>query len=118
VATWRERTAQARDMPRGRVLKDEAIDELASQAPVDATGLDRLRAVPRGFSGSRFAADLLGAIAAALADPEAYAPEVERAAPAQANAGAIVELLKVLLKARAEDIAVASKLIATVSDLE
>ena len=119
VAAWRERTAQSRDQPRGRILKDEAIDEVATQAPIDADQLDRLRSVPKGFSGSRFGPDLLAAIREALKDPEAYAPVIERsrAAPSPA-AGAVVELLKVLLKARAEEAGVASKLIATVSDLE
>lgn len=119
VAAWRERTAQSRDQPRGRILKDEAIDEVATQAPTDADQLDRLRSVPKGFSGSRFGPDLLAAIREALKDPEAYAPVVERSrvAPSPA-AGAVVELLKVLLKARAEEAGVASKLIATVSDLE
>jgi ribonuclease D len=119
VAAWRERTAQTRDQPRGRILKDEAIDEVATQAPTDADQLDRLRSVPKGFSGSRFGPDLLAAIREALKDPEAYAPVVERSrnAPSPA-AGAVVELLKVLLKARAEEAGVASKLIATVSDLE
>jgi ribonuclease D len=119
VAAWRERTAQLRDQPRGRILKDEAIDEIATQSPTDADGLDRLRSVPKGFSGSRFGPDLVAAIREALKDPEAYAPVIEKvrqqASPA---AGAVVELLKVLLKARAEEAGVASKLIATVSDLE
>ncbi|HEY0647635.1 ribonuclease D [Phenylobacterium sp.] len=119
VAAWRERTAQLRDQPRGRILKDEAIDEIATQSPIDADGLDRLRSVPKGFSGSRFGPDLVAAIREALKDPEAYAPVIEKtrqqASPA---AGAVVELLKVLLKARAEESGVASKLIATVSDLE
>lgn len=119
VAAWRERTAQLRDQPRGRILKDEAIDEIATQAPTDADGLDRLRSVPKGFSGSRFGPDLVAAIREALKDPEAYAPVVEKArAPSSPAAGAVVELLKVLLKARAEEAGVASKLIATVSDLE
>ncbi|MDP3490990.1 MAG: ribonuclease D [Phenylobacterium sp.] len=119
VAAWRERTAQQRDQPRGRILKDEAIDEVATQAPTDAAGLDRLRSVPKGFSGSKFGPDLLEAIREALKSPEAHGPVVERAKPASSPAaGAVVELLKVLLKARAEDTGVASKLIATVSDLE
>jgi ribonuclease D len=119
VAAWRERMAQTRDQPRGRILKDEAIDEVATQAPTDADQLDRLRSVPKGFSGSRFGPDLLAAIREALKDPEAYAPVVERSrtSPSPA-AGAVVELLKVLLKARAEEAGVASKLIATVSDLD
>jgi ribonuclease D len=119
VAAWRERTAQQRDQPRGRILKDEAIDELAAQAPTDADALNRLRSVPKGFSGSRYGPDLVEAIAAALKDPEAYAPKIEReTTPVSPAAGAVVELLKVLLKARAEDAGVASKLIATVADLE
>ncbi len=118
VAAWRERTAQQRDQPRGRILKDEAIDEIATQAPIDPDGLNRLRSVPKGFSGSKFGPDLLEAIRAALKDPEAYAPVIERSPPPAQGQGAIVELLKVLLKARSEDAGVASKLIATVSDLE
>ena len=119
VAAWRERTAQQRDQPRGRILKDEAIDELAAQAPTNVDGFNRLRSVPKGFSGSRYGPELIEAINAALADPEGYAPKIERdSGPVSPAAGAVVELLKVLLKARAEDAGVASKLIATVADLE
>ncbi len=120
VAAWRERMAQARDQPRGRILKDEAIDEIATQTPTDADGLNRLRSVPKGFAGSRFGPELLAAVREALDDPAAHAPQVDR--PKQASqpqgASAVVELLKVLLKARAEEAGVASKLIATVADLE
>lgn len=119
VAEWRERTAQSRDQPRSRILKDDAIDELASQAPTDAGQMERLRSVPKGFAGSRFGPELLEVIREALRAPEASAPVVEKTrAPHNPAAGAVVELLKVLLKARAEDAGVASKLIATVSDLE
>jgi ribonuclease D len=119
VAAWRERTAQTRDQPRGRILKDEAIDEVATQAPTDADALGRLRSVPKGFAGSRFGPDLLEAVKTALEAPDDYAPVLEKP---KANGGppngAVVELLKVLLKARSEDAGVASKLIATVADLE
>ncbi len=119
VAEWREKTAQLRDQPRGRILKDDAIDELASQAPTDAAQMERLRSVPKGFAGSRFGPELLETIREALRDPEATAPVIEKTrSPHNPAAGSVVELLKVLLKARAEDGGVASKLIATVSDLE
>ncbi len=118
VAAWRERTAQTRDQPRGRILKDDAIDEVATQVPLDADALNRLRSVPKGFSGSRFGPDLIAALKEAMRDPEGYAPVIERPAPPAQSQGAVVELLKVLLKARAEDAGVASKLIATVPDLE
>ncbi len=119
VAAWRERMAQTRDQPRSRILKDDAIDEVAAQAPTDVEALNRLRGVPKGYGGSRFGPELIAAVVEALKNPEAYAPVVDRPASSgqQAN-GAVVELLKVLLKARAEDAGVASKLIATVSDLE
>ena len=120
VAAWRERTAQLRDQPRGRILKDDAIDEIATQTPTDAEGLDRLRGVPRGFSGSKFGPELVAAVRDALASPEASAPAQPKAPSVQPpqSAGAVVELLKVLLKARSEEAGVASKLIATMSDLE
>jgi ribonuclease D len=119
VAAWRERTAQARDQPRGRILKDEAIDELATQLPTDVEGLNRLRSVPKGFGGSKFGPELIEAITDAVKNADTYAPIVHRSASTGSQApGALVELLKVLLKARAEDADVASKLIATVADLE
>jgi len=120
VAAWRERTAQLRDQPRGRILKDDAIDEIAAQIPTDSEALERLRGVPRGFSGSKFGPDLVAAVREALASPEANAPAAPKAPSVQPpqSAGAVVELLKVLLKARSEEAGVASKLIATMSDLE
>jgi len=119
VAAWRERTAQTRDQPRGRILKDDAIDEIATQAPTDADALARLRSLPKGFASSRFGAEIVEAVRTALEDADAYAPAIERkVTPHNPASGAIVELLKVLLKARAEDAGVASKLIATVADLE
>ncbi len=119
VAAWRERTAQTRDQPRGRILKDEAIDELATQTPTDADGFNRLRSVPKGFAGSKFGPELIEAIREAVKNADTYAPQIAKSGPsAPPAAGAVVELLKVLLKARAEDADVASKLIATVADLE
>ncbi len=118
TAAWRERTAQTRDQPRGRIIKDDAIDEIATQVPLDAEALGRMRSVPKGWGSSRFGVELVEALREAMKDPEGYAPKIERGPQAAQAAGAVVELLKVLLKARAEDAGVASKLIATVADLE
>ena len=118
AAAFRERAAQTRDLPRGRVFKDEAMDEIATQTPNSVDALGNMRSLGKGFAGSRFAPELLAALREALADPEGYAPVIERAPPPPQSAGAVVELLKVLLKARAEEAGVASKLIATVGDLE
>ena len=118
TAAWRERTAQERDQPRGRILKDEAIDEIATQLPLDPDGFNRLRSVSKGFGASRFGMDLIDALKVALQDPEAHAPDVEREPRRDPAPPSVVELLKVLLKAKSEGSNVAPKLIATVSDLE
>jgi len=120
AAAWRERTAQTRDQPRGRIMKDEAVDEIATQLPLDIEAFGRMRSLPKGWGNSRFGIELLAALKEALKDPEAYAPVIERqqGGSSAPPPGAVVELLKVLLKARAEDAGVAAKLIATVSDLE
>ena len=119
VAAWRERTAQTRDQPRGRILKEDAIDELATQTPTDAEALGRLRSLAKGFAGSKFGVEVLEAVREGLAAAEHHPVEPRKPPkPPSAPTGAVVELLKVLLKDRSEDANVASKLIATVSDLE
>ena len=118
VAQWREQQARDRDTPRGRVMKDDAIYEIAQQHPRDEKALSRLRALPRGFEKSRFATSLLEAIDAAHNIATEDLPQVPRQVRAPEGAGAATEMLKVLLKVVAEQNAVASKVIATASDLE
>jgi len=118
TAVWRERAAQERDQPRGRILKDDAIDEIAAQGPSDVEAFNRLRAVPKGFGGSRLGLELIEELKRVMADPEAHAPKMDRPAHNQPAPPSVVELLKVLLKAKSDNAGVASKLIATVADLE
>jgi ribonuclease D len=119
VAEWRERTAQSRDVPRGRILKDDALYEVAEQRPRKTEAFDRLRAVPKGFGGSRHGAELAALLDAALAAPEKPRElEPPRAYQAPPSAASTIELLRVLLRAQAEKHDVASRLIATAADLE
>ena len=118
VAAWRERQAQERDLPRSRILKDDALAEIATQIPRNIEELDRLRAVPKGLSNSRAAGALMEAIERGLAMPEDRIPVVKDAEPLPPGIGPLVELLKVLLAMRSEEHEVAQKLIAKVSDLE
>ena len=118
VAEWRERTAQERDQPRGRILKDDAIDEVATQAPTDAEAFNRLLSVPKGFGASRMGQDLIASLTQVLGDPEAHAPDVARPQSRQPAPASVVELLKVLLKAKCENRGVAPKLVASAADLE
>jgi len=117
VAAWREREAQTRDVPRGRVLKDDVIGEIAVQAPTTPERLASLRSLPKGFERSRWGQDILDAIQAGLARDPKTLPPIERHRPL-ANGSATVELLKVLLRMTAERDGVAAKVIATVDDLE
>ncbi|MBI3438379.1 MAG: ribonuclease D [Proteobacteria bacterium] len=118
AAAWRERQAQARDVPRGRVVKDEALYEIAEHRPKSASDFDRMRAVPRGFGNSRGAQELLHALDRAFADPKRPVYKHERPPPLPSSVGPTVELLKVLLRFEADRHQVAPRLIASASDVE
>jgi ribonuclease D len=117
IAAWREREAQTRDVPRARVLKDDAVGDIAVQAPTTVEKLGHLRSLPRGFERSRWGGEIVEAVQRGLARDPKTLPRLERFRPA-ANGGAIVELLKVLLRMTAERHGVAAKVIATVDDLD
>jgi ribonuclease D len=117
VAAWREQEAQARDVPRGRVLKDEVVGDLAVQAPTSLEKLAGLRSLPKGFERSKWGHDILEAVKRGLARDPKSLPQLERSKQ-QTNGTATLELLKVLLRMTAERNGVAAKVIATVDDLE
>jgi len=117
VAAWREREAQARDVPRSRVLKDEPIADIAVQAPTSAEKLKHLRSLPKGFERSRWGEAIVEAVTRGLARDPKTLPRPARI-HAAANGAAVVELLKVLLRMISESHHVAAKVIATVDDLE
>jgi ribonuclease D len=118
AAAWRERAAQAKDVPRARIMKDDALYEVAEHRPRSVQAFDRLRAVPKGFGQSKLGQELIADIEHALADPAAIAPQVERQGSTPQGVAATVELLKVLLRVEAERHEVAARLIANAADLE
>ena len=118
AAAWRERQAQTRDVPRGRVVKDEALYEIAEHRPKAAADFERMRAVPRGFGNSRAAQDLLQALDRAFADPKRPVHKFDRPPPLPSSVGPTVELLKVLLRFEADRHQVAPRLIASAPDVE
>ncbi|HEY7231739.1 MAG TPA: ribonuclease D [Pseudolabrys sp.] len=117
VAAWREREAQARDVPRGRVLKDDVIGDIAVQSPSTIERLGHLRSLPKGFERSRWGEQIVEAVKRGLERDPKTLPHLERFRPA-VNGAATVELLKVLLRMTAERHGVAAKVIATVDDLD
>ncbi|MDO6963740.1 ribonuclease D [Rhizobium alvei] len=118
LAAWREREARSRDVPRGRVLKDDAMFEIAQQQPKDTEALGRLRTIPKGYERSQAGQAILAQINAALAIPKADLPKVPKPQNLPEGNGAAVEMLKVLLKLIAEKNGVAAKIIASTDDLE
>ena len=118
VAAWREREAQARDLPRQRVLKDEAIAEIAMQQPKTPDALANMRFLSRGFERSKTGEAILAAVAAGLARDPKTLPRLQRPRSLSNGASATVELLKVLLRMSAERHGVAAKVLATTDDLE
>src|SRR6266545_4970475 len=117
VAAWREREAQTRDVPRGRVLKDDVVGDLAVQAPTTIERLGNLRSLPKGFERSKWGEAITAAVKRGLERDVKTLPRIERS-KGLFNGQATVELLKVLLRMTAERHGVAAKVIATVDDLE
>jgi len=119
LAAWREREAQARDIPRGRVLKDEALSEIAAHPPETPEALERIRAVPKGFANSRLGKGLIEAITEGLsAQPPQGAIDENKQRRRREPSPAVVDLLKTLLRLRAEAAHVAPRLIANAEDIE
>jgi len=117
LAAWREREAQGRDVPRQRVLKDDALMDIVQRGPRSVEALAELRSVPNGFERSRAGGEVLAAIERGMElDPKTL-PRLERERGRGGN-GAVLDLLKVLLKAVSDAERVAPKIIASSDDLE
>ncbi len=118
LAAWREREAQSKDVPRQRVLKDDALLDIASHAPRSAAELEALRSVPRGYAQSRNGAAVLEAIAAGLALPPDQVPQLERGERLPEIDSGLVDALKLLLKLKADESGVAARLIANAAEID
>lgn len=118
LAAWRERLAQGQNVPRGRILRDEALFDIANQAPTTADKLSELRTLSDGFARSARAKEILDAVKRGIERDPKTVPPLNVSAPISAEATATVELLKVLLKAAAARHRVAPRLIADTDELE
>lgn len=118
LARWREEQAQHHNLPRGRVVKDEAIYEVAGNPPASCADLDRYRGLSRGFDKNRWGGAVVELSKQVLAVPKEQLPKLPRPKNAPEGCAAATEMLKLLLKLTAEKEGVAAKIIATVDDLE
>jgi ribonuclease D len=119
LAAWRERVAQSQDVPRARVLRDEALYDIANQAPTEPRSLGELRSLSEGFARSARAREIIEAVKRGLARDPATLPAMPTGqGTLSPEVSALVDLLRVLLKAAAARNRVAPKLIADAGDLE
>jgi ribonuclease D len=118
LAAWRETEAQRANVPRNRVLRDEALLEIAHHPPRAAQDLARIRGLNTNFSEGRQGGEILDVVTRALALPPDQCPDGEERRSVPGGLGPSVDLLKVLLKHISEEEGVAAKLIATTDDLE
>ena len=118
LAAWRERLAQGQNVPRSRILRDEALYDIANQAPATTEQLSELRTLSDGFARSARAKEIIEAVKLGLARDMKTVPHLNHGQPISAEATAVTELLKVLLKSAAARNRVAPRLIADAEDLE
>jgi ribonuclease D len=119
IARWREIEAQNKNLPRGRIAKDETIADLAGNPPRRQGDLAKVRGLSASWAGNDIGGRLMAAIEAAGPMPADEMPSRDERGPSLGKEGALVaDLLKLLLKIRARDINVAARLLARSDDLE
>jgi ribonuclease D len=119
LAGWRETEARTKNLPRGRILKDDTLNEIVLHPPKSQEDLGRVRGLSAGWRNNDIGARLMAAIAAAKPLEPDEMPDREAKRPGLTKEGALVsDLLKLLLKIRAKESGVAPKLIARSDDLE
>ncbi len=119
LAGWRETEARGKNLPRGRIIKDDTLNELASHPPRNQDDLGKVRGLSSGWRNNDIGARLMNALADAEPMGPDDLPSREPRHPGLTKDAALVsDLLKLLLKIRAKEVGVASKLIARSDDLE
>ncbi len=118
LAAWREAEAQRRDMPRGRILRDDALVEIALHAPTTPDALGRTRGLSERVANGNQGREIIEAINRGLAIPDSDLPKPQKRPETPPGLGPVTDLLKVLLKLKCEEQGVAQKLVANAADIE
>ncbi len=118
LAAWREREAQRRDIPRGRILRDDAMVEIANHAPTTPEALGRTRGLSERMAKGNQGKDIIAAIKLGQSVPDTELPKPQKRKEIPPGTGPVTDLLKVLLKLKCEEQGVAQKLVANVADIE
>ncbi|MDQ3247511.1 MAG: ribonuclease D [Pseudomonadota bacterium] len=119
IAAWRESEARSKNLPRGRIIKDDTLGEIATHPPKSQDDLGRIRGLSAGWKNNDIGARLIAAIAEAQPLDAEEMPDRGPKRPGLTKDGALVsDLLKLLLKIRAKESGVAPRLISRTDDLE
>lgn len=118
LAAFREIEAQRLNIPRNRVLRDDVLLDVAARSPRTKDDLAKVRNITSRDATGSVGIGILKTVESAAKIPETEAPKIDSKAHLRKPKGAIVELLKVLLKFKSEEHNVAQKLIASISDIE
>lgn len=118
VAKWREEEAQRRNVPRGRILRDETLLDLAVHAPRTVDELKHIRGVGEDIARGKLGAAIMAAVERSASIPKDSIPRPDKKRPLPQTLVPVVELLKVLLRIVAAEKEVAARLIASPDDLE
>jgi ribonuclease D len=119
LAAWREIEARGKNLPRGRIMKDETLADVAMHPPASQEALAQVRGLSPAWRGNDIGARMMEALAAADPLPASELPLREERGPGLGREGALVaDLLKLLLKIRAREANVAPRLVAKAEELE
>ncbi len=119
LAQWRELEAQDKNLPRGRIARDETVADIASHPPKVQADLAKVRGLSAGWKDNEIGRRMMAALAAAQPMTEAEMPlRTARGAPLGKEGALVADLLKLLLKIRSREIDVASRLLARSEELE
>jgi len=118
LCEWREKRAQRKDIPRGWVMRDETLADMAAQSPKNVKQLCKIRNMPKDLAEGKIGRELLDVIGEALKTDSAQWPEPVKKKRLPPNVSASIDILKMLLRIKSAEHGVAAKLIAGMDDLE
>ncbi len=118
LAAWRENEAQRRDLPRQRVIRDEALLKVAASAPTTFDALADTRQLPKSMTEGPVGEAIIAAVETGLTLPMGECPDLPNHKDHPPGLAPVVDLLKVLLKTKCDAHGVASKIVASSEELE
>jgi len=118
ITEWREVSAQRRNIPRGWVCRDEALAEIALNAPQTPTALERVRGINERFAHGRDGNAVLDAVQVGMELPDDQCPDPEKGRPPLKGHETLVALLQALLKLRCDENGIAAQLVANRRELD